>query len=188
MTPPAVAHFSKMTGPPTRCILACLLLLLLPVSVAAQNDERSVRAAFVFHLTKYVEWPNLKNELVIGFVGDGTMGETLRKVLDGKNSDGRTLRMLLSPSDEQLQQCDLLYVAYATRGKNRSVLSRLQGKNILTLGETDDFTRDGGMVGLVRDADQIQIQINLVATQSAGFKLSSRVLNLAVIVRSKDGN
>lgn len=187
MTLPAVAHSGKMTGPPTRCILACLLLLL-PVSLAAQHDERSVRAAFVFHLTKYVEWPNPKNELVIGFAGDGTMGETLRKVLDGKNSDGRTLRVLLSPSDEQLQQCDLLYVAYSTRQKTRDVLSRLQGKNILTLGETGDFARDGGMVGLVRDADQIQIQINLVATQSAGFKLSSRVLNLAVIVRSKDGN
>ena len=42
-------------------------------------------------------------------------------------------------------------------------------------------------MSLVRDADQIQIQINLVATQSAGLKLSSRVLNLAVIVRSKGG-
>ena len=63
MTLPAVAHSGKMTGPPTRCILACLLLLL-PVSLAAQHDERSVRAAFVFHLTKYVEWSNPKNELV----------------------------------------------------------------------------------------------------------------------------
>src|SRR5205814_2170488 len=63
MMVPAAAHSGKMTRPPIRCILACLLLLL-PVSSAAQHDERSVRAAFVFHLTKYVEWPNPKNELV----------------------------------------------------------------------------------------------------------------------------
>ncbi len=170
----------------SRHTLACLVLLL-PASLAAQHQESSVRAAFVFQLTKYVELPHPKNELLIGFAGDGDMGETLRRVLDGKDSDGKILRVVLSPSDEQMQQCDLLYLAYSSRQNNLSALRRLQGKNVLTLGETEDFVRDGGMVGLVRDADQIQIYINLLATQAAGFKLSSRVLNLAVIVRSKGG-
>jgi hypothetical protein len=57
----------------------------------------------------------------------------------------------------------------------------------LTVGESEDFIRDGGMVGLVRDADQIQIQVNLEATQAAGLRISSRLLSLAVVVRNKGG-
>ena len=38
------------------------------------------------------------------------------------------------------------------------------------------------MVGLVNTGDHIQIEVNLEAAQSAGIRISSRVLNLAVIV------
>lgn len=171
-----------------RLEIVCLCsLLLLAIPLHAQHDERAVRAAFVFHLTKYVEWPNPGNELMIGFVGEDRMGVTLQKVVDGKDSDGRTLRVVLSPTDEQLQQCSLVYFANAAQSKIRPALSKLKGRNILTVGENEEFARDGGMIGLVRDADEIQIRINLQAAQAAGLKISSRLLNLAVIVRSSGG-
>jgi predicted transcriptional regulator len=46
------------------------------------------------------------------------------------------------------------------------------------------------MVGLVNTGDRIQIEVNLEAAQSAGIRISSRVLNLAEIVRpaQKGGN
>jgi YfiR/HmsC-like len=148
---------------------ALSLLLFTPSPLHAQQGERSVRAAFVFHLTKYVEWSDPGDGLIIGFAGDDYMGETLRNLLDGKGSDGRKLRVVISPLENDLQKCNVVYLAYRARAKNRSVLSKLQGKNVLTVGETEDFVRDGGMVGLVRNADQIQIQVNLNAAQSAGL-------------------
>lgn len=168
--------------------VALFLLILLTAPVFAQHDERAVRAAFVFHLTKYVEWQQTGNEIVIGFVGEGGMAETLHKVVNGKSSDSRTVRVLILPSDEQLSQCNLVYIAYPSRGKVQATLNKLRAKNVLTVGENDEFVRDGGMVGLVRDADQIQIQVNLEATQAAGLKISSRLLSLAVVVRNKGGH
>src|SRR5438067_12155513 len=59
---------------------------------AAQGrDERAVRAAYVFNLTKYVEWPERSNELVIGFVGAGPMGNILQNMLAGKTSEWRSI-------------------------------------------------------------------------------------------------
>ena len=165
--------------------IVCLYwLLLLATPLHAQHDERAVRAAFVFHLTQYVEWPNPGNELIIGLVGEDRMAATLQKVVDGKESDGRILRVVVSPTEEQLQQCSLVYFANGAQPKVRATLSKLKARNILTVGENEEFARDGGMIGLVRDADQIQIRINLQAAQAAGLKISSRLLNLAVIVRS----
>ena len=171
----------------TRAILLGSLLLLAPLrlsSTAQVQDERAVRVAFVFNLTKYVEWPHPGNELVIGFVGEGTMGEMLEKMLAGKTSDSRTIRVLISPSDEQLEHCQVLYVAYASSRKIRLAVDKVHNKGILTVGDADSFAQDGGMVGLVRAHDQIQIQVNFAVTQEAQLKISSRLLSLSTIVHT----
>jgi YfiR/HmsC-like len=169
-------------------LLAVLLAPLLALPVWAQlHDEAAVRAAFVFNLTKYVEWPHPGNELVIGFVGDARMGEILQKVLSGKTSESRAIRVVLYPSAEELEQCNIVYIGYSAPEKVRPILEKLRNKNILSVGEDDRFASRGGMVGLVRAADQIHIQINLEAAQKSGLKISSRLLNLAAIVRTSGG-
>lgn len=157
---------------------------------AQSREDRSVRAAYVFNLIKYVEWPRRENELVIGFVGDAATGEVLETMLNGRTSDGRAVRVALSPSGAEMAQCSLLYVAQPDVKEMRKALERVEGTSVLTVGETDAFARAGGMVALVNSGDRIQIEVNLEAAQSAGIKISSRVLNLAVIVRPdpKGGN
>ena len=166
--------------------LACALILILqfvPLLSAQLQDERAVKAAFVFNLTKYVEWPHPSQELTIGFVGDGPMGETLQKVLDGKTSESRHIRVLQFPSDGQLQQCSILYIAQSSPNKIRAIVNKVRNKGVLTVGDSDSFARNGGMVGLVRAGEQVQIQVNLEATQESQLKISSRLLNLSTIVQ-----
>ncbi len=171
--------------------LSCWLCGLLAAGVfvpfvnAQVLDERAIKVAYVFNLTKYVEWPHRGNQIVIGFVGDGSMGEALEKMLAGKASDARMIRVVLSPQKEVLDQCDVLYVAYSAPNRVREVLEQLHSKSVLTVGDTESFPRDGGMIGLVRVGDQVQIQVNLEVVQGSGLKISSRVLNLATIVHSK---
>src|SRR6266496_2849927 len=168
---------------------ACLLLFALCMGLpyasyasAQAQDELAVRAAFVFNLTKYVDWPHGRSQLTIGFVGDGPMGEILKQTLDGKTSDARLIDVLLAPSDSALERCDLVYVAYSSSRKNREVIERLRNREVLTVGETDAFARDRGMIGLVKKGNQIQIQINLEAARVAGIKVSSRLMSIATQV------
>src|SRR3954464_4550616 len=85
---------------------ACALMaLVFPTVLRAQQDERSVRAAFLFNLTKYVSWPAPAPELKICVLGHGATGPALKGVVDGKMSDGRMIRVLLEPPDSGLHQC-----------------------------------------------------------------------------------
>jgi hypothetical protein len=152
---------------------------------AESRDDRSVRAAYVFNLIKYVEWPREKNELLIGFIGDPSTGEVLEAMLNGRTSDGRTIRVVLYPSEEELGRCSLLYVAQPDAKEVQKALGKVQGTRILTIGETDSFARAGGMVALVNTGDHIRIEVNLEAAGSAGIRISSRVLDLAVIVGAR---
>jgi hypothetical protein len=169
-----------------RCVWFLMLALQFsPVFggfLHAQQDERAVRAAFVFNLTKYVTWPQPRQRLVIGVVGQGNMGPVLKQVLEGKASDGRQITVLTNPSDVELRECDVLYVAESSAARIRSTLDRVTGRAILTVGESDQFAHSGGMVALVRSGDQIEIEVNLAAVRSRRLEMSSRLLNLAVLV------
>jgi len=164
------------------------LVLLFSIPCPAQfQDESAVRAAFVFNLTKYVEWPHPGDEIVIGFVGDEHMGETLRKTLAGKTVESRPIRVVLSPTDDELQHCHLLYITHSSSKTLHAALDKVRSKGVLTVGDTDSFTREGGIIGLVRSGEQIQIQVNLEMAQESQLKISSRLLNLATLVKSAPG-
>jgi hypothetical protein len=170
----------------TQLRLACALsviALLAPLACAQLAGEGAVKAAFVFNLTKYVEWPHPSQELIIGVNDDSSTAETLKKVLDGKNSDSRHIRILLLPSDAQLEECDILYLGHSSPKKWRAVLDRVHNKSILTVGDSGSFAQDGGIVGLVKTGDHVEIQVNLAAASEAHLKISSRLLNLATIVQ-----
>lgn len=161
---------------------------LFAVSVAAQQNEQAVRAAYVFNLTKYVSWPGTRDHIVIGVFGDGATALALKQVLDGKKSDGRPIRVILHSSDAQLTECDVLYVSGASPASLKSILNRTNGRPVLIVGDSDRFVRNGGMVGLVRTGDQIQIEVNLETLRNRGLDISSRLLRIAVIVSGDGGN
>lgn len=161
----------------------CVALLLGSSGLHAQSqNEYLLRAAYVFNLAKYIEWPQPGAEVKIGVIGEGPMGETLEKVLAQKTLGSRPIRVLLAPSDEVLETCDVVYVAQSAAKRHQAMLDHLKGHSILTIGETDAFAREGGVVGLVRVGDQLQIQINLEAARSSQLKVSSRLLNLPTVV------
>ena len=169
--------------------LACLglLILLTPKLLNAQQDERAVRAAFLFNLTKYVSWPSAREHLVIGVIGNGEIGTVLSRVLDGKVSDGRRISVVIHGAESELNECDVLYVAGASSAVIRPILSRSANRPILTVGDSDQFVRAGGMVALVRSGDQIDIEVNLGALRDRRLDMSSRLLKLAILVPSGGG-
>lgn len=151
-------------------------------SLPAQQDERSVRAAYVFNLTRYVSWPQPRTRLLIGVVGSGETGPVLKQLLDGKMSDGRRIAVTLHPAEPELHRCDVVYLSDPAAYDTRLLLRRLNSQGTLTVGETDGFVRSGGMVGLVRSGDQMQVEVDLAALHAAALDMSSRLLRLAILI------
>jgi len=179
-----------MTNRPARrwagcAAFACFLwaAILVPSPLSAQSrDERSVRAAYIFNLIPYINWPPDKHELLIGIVGSRATGEMMQKMLNGKTTESRSLRILLSPSNDELRGCSIVYFADSQKDNIPNLLGTLKNTEFLTVGDSDLFAQQGGMIGLVKDNDHIQIEVNLDATQRSGIRISSHILNLARIV------
>lgn len=163
-------------------ILSCIFLAD-GSELRAQQDQRAVRAAYLFNLSKYVSWPQDIRELKICSLADERTGLQLKQLLEGKTSDGRTVRVILDPSAAEQRQCAILYVDGIPPKRAAAVLQEIDKAPVLTVGDDMTFTHRGGMVGLVRAEDQIQLVVNRSALQSAGIHMSSRLLDLAILVK-----
>lgn len=164
--------------------VACVLALVGAASLvpAQTQDERAVRTAYVFQLTRYVEWPPETKQLTVGVLASRETSEFLQKILDGKTTDSRPLRVLVSPTDDDWPNCDILYMDDSQAKKTLAALNKRGTNNVLTVGESSAFLRDGGMVALVRTGDKVQIQLNLESARSSGLKLNPRLFDVARII------
>jgi len=163
-------------------ILAAVAGLLMQAQ-AQSRDERAVRVAYVYNLIQYVEWPSPGKDVTIAIAGNASTGDVMAQLLDGKSSNGQTIHVVRAGKNEDLQRYRIAYIADAPEGDVRRLLEKARGRDVLTLGETEEFVRAGGMVALVNTGDHIRLEVNLEAVQAAGIRISSRVLDLATIVR-----
>ena len=172
-----------------RALLLGLAVVATGLCPAQSRDERAVRAAYLFNLIRYVEWPAQQKELTVALVGDAATSDVIGQLLNGRTSEGQTIRVVQPASAEELQRCSVLYFSGASESDIRKTLEKVKDRSVLTVGENDAFAREGGMVALVNTGDHIRIEVNLEATQAGRIRISSRVLGLATIVHpaGKDG-
>ncbi len=172
------------------CGLALLGLLLLPArSVEPPLPEYQVKAAFLYNFAVLTEWPagtfvRDDTPVVIGVLGADPFGGLLEKTLAGKRLGERPLRVARYAKVAEIDHCHILFIGAEEAAKLPQILKELARRSILTVGETDNFARSGGMLQMSQRADStIGLRVNLAAVANAQLKLSSKLLRLAAIVR-----
>ncbi len=65
---------------------------------------------------------------------------------------------------------------------HREALKAFVAAGALTVGDSDDFIRTGGMVGLITVENKIRFEVNLATCRRAGLRISASLLRLAKTV------
>ena len=73
----------------------------------------------------------------------------------------------------------MLFLAAVQKKMNAAIVASVQQSSVLTVGESEHFAQEGGMIGFVLEDNKIRFEINLEAAQKANLKISSRLLALA---------
>lgn len=171
--------------------LAFLLLLVFggelgrAAAARAQGaNEYQVKAAFLFNFVKFIEWPaeafsDDGAPLVIGVVGQDPFGGYLDRAAGGKSVNGRQLLVRRFKWGEDLRACHVLFVCSSERKHLAQIIARLRGATVLTVGDMDQFTQQGGGIHFVTEASRMRFEINARAAAQARLKISSKLLALA---------
>ena len=164
--------------------LTTVLMLLLATPLAAQRISREyeVKAAFLYNFMKFVEWPtrSAAGPLVICVAGVNPFGRVLADTVLGESVNGRAIdaRVILEPDSA-------CHVVFTPRGANTGAyLKAARGQAVLTVGESEGFIQQGGIVRFFLEGGQVRFEINREAADRAGLRISSRLLQLARLTPS----
>lgn len=173
----------------------CMLLLIgLGSSVAAQQapgvafTEYQLKAAFLYNFSLFVEWPQEafvhdSTRFRIGVLGEDPFGTTLQRVIAGKKVHGKRLEVRHYRRVEQVRDCHLLYISRTERKNQGRILAYLKNSSVLTIGESENFLKAGGMIQLFNKSRRVRFNINPEVAKEAGLQMSSRLLSLAENLR-----
>ncbi|MDD5297222.1 MAG: YfiR family protein [Rhodocyclaceae bacterium] len=157
--------------------LVLAVLALAGNAMGAAVDEAQVKAAFVFNLVRYVDWPEGAlppgAPLTVCRAGSGALSAAL-SVLEGRQAGGRQIRVRSVEGDPA--GCQVLVLA---DGDGNGLLSRAQGRPILTIGEGWGFLEESGIVALVVLDGKLVFGANMDAARRANLRLSAQLLKLA---------
>lgn len=164
-----------------------LLLLLFPlpgfgaqVYTQVSPSEDDVRAAVLFHLTQFVEWPG-KSETEpyrICVAGNAPTGIALEHLVDGKSVRSHPISVQQIAGPTETRGCHVIFIAACARPRLQQYLTSLRDSDVLTVGEQPGFVDMGGMVQLLVEPTRVGLVVNLETIQRSRLTVSSKLLRL----------
>ena len=148
----------------------------------AVNKEYQIKAAFLYHFTKFVEWPAehlaADEPIVIAVLGKNPFGAELEKLVAGRVVNGRSIVVRLVGSETDLEAAHIVFVPAG----HEAQLTRIHD-GVLTVGESAAFMNDTGMIRFMLVDEKVRFEINQVASEQSGLRLSGQLLKLALAVK-----
>jgi hypothetical protein len=169
-------------------VLGLGLITWFPEPLHAQAaDEAHVKAAFLFNFAKFVSWPSQtfkspSDSFQICVLGPSVVGPALMEIAHDKTVDGRPLVVTTVSDSTAAAACQILFVSAVSSLKARPLLDEMRSKSVLTVGESVGFAATSGIVNFKMEDGRVRFEINPKAAEQAHLQISSRLLNLALIV------
>jgi hypothetical protein len=157
-------------------------------AVAQSIDEYQVKAAFLFNFAKFVEWPSRTfaspaDPISICVLGPNPFGHSLEDAVRGKSVDGHGFAVRQIGKMNQAAGCHILFFS----GPRKPVPEQ-PPPGVLLVGEWDGFAQSGGIIGFKIEDGKVRLEINVDEAEQRKLHISSKLLSLAHIVRTSQGD
>jgi len=174
-------------------LLGCLGWIVPATQTGAAEtslSEYQVKALFLVNFAKYVEWPatvfpGTNTPLIIGVTGENNFGSHLEKTIEGKTASGHPIHIIAVEKDEDFARCHILFVSASEKKHLGEILGKVKLLPVLTVGETDQFIAQGGVINFTKKEGKVRLQVDLEAARKAKLQLSSKLLSVADSVTGK---
>ncbi len=172
--------------------LLCLICvaIALPCTVRAeqaQPEEYEIKAAFVYNMLQFVEWPvgelSKHDNMTVCIFGKNPFGTSLDSI-ESKKVWERTLLLRKISQPQQIRQCQIIFISSSETKLLPFVLNTIKGLPILTIGDTEGFSEQGVIINFfLAENNKVRFEINKEASRMAGLKISSHLLRLSRITK-----
>ena len=162
-----------------------------PLRGQETSVEYRIKAAYLFNFAKFVEWPTTafaqtNSPIIVGVLGKDVFNGELERSVANKTINGQDLVVRQFEGGDEFKGCHILFISPSEKRRLPKILQHLKGTSILTVSDIEQFSEAGvgGMITFVRQQNTIKFEINLDVAERAGLKLSSKLLQVARVIRS----
>jgi YfiR/HmsC-like len=170
--------------------LAVAWVLVGALCLHAQQSsptEYEVKAAYLYNFGKFVEWPAkvtaASDFFSICVLGEDPFGSTFDATIAGESINGKKVVVKRITKPQDAVSCRILFISSSEEGRLQEILAALDKLSVLTVSDLSQFTRRGGMIRFVMEANRVRFEVNLTTAEHAGLTLSSQLLKVAISVR-----
>ncbi|MBI4829411.1 MAG: YfiR family protein [Nitrospinae bacterium] len=192
------AHTPRRFAANLTAMFAAVWTLTSGIPAAPQEGvfhEGHVKAAFLYKLTLYIEWPEQAfsapgDPVVIAVVGDDPFAAILEETVEGKVVRGRTfkVRRYAWPGDV-LPPSHIVFIGPAYGGDRLVEAARKvrgQVPHALVAADARGAGRQGATLFFTADEKKVGFSINVDQASRAGLTISSKLLRIAEIIREDE--
>ncbi len=149
--------------------------------------ENEVKSAYLYNFGKFVEWPakatSVGEFFPICVLGDDTFGSTLETTIARESISGKKVLVKRVPKPQDALSCRILFISSSQQSRLKEILAELDNTSVLTVSDMPGFTRRGGMIQFVVEANKVRFEVNLTSAERTGLTLSSQLLKVAIDVK-----
>jgi hypothetical protein len=164
-------------------------VLLGPSCLHAQRSspsEYEVKAAYLYDFGKFVAWPAkvaASDDFPICVLGQDPFGPTFDATIAGETINGKKVVVNRITKPQDALSCRILFISASEESQLKEILATIDKTSVLTVSDISQFTRRGGMIQFVTDANRVRFEVNVTTAERAGLTLSSQLLKVAINVR-----
>jgi hypothetical protein len=157
-------------------------------AVAQSVPEDSVKAAFLYRFTDYVEWPApalQSTQFTIAVLDDPGVAANLERILTGHPVKGRTARVKLIHHAKEATDAQIVFVGSGDGEAHQRLIAGLSGRAMLIVTDENRGLEEGGTVNFLLIDHKLRFEISLTAAARSGLKISSELLSVAARVEGR---
>ena len=167
-------------------IISIFLFLSLSASVAslAQETNYKIHAMFMYHFTRYIEWPENKTtgDFVIGVYGNSEITKELEATALTKKANGRPIVIKKLKSSSEASQCHIIFIASSQSNEVQALQQTLGNSPVLLVSEKPGLAKKGSGINFIISDDKLKFEINKSSIETKTLKVSGDLLKLGLIV------
>ena len=187
-----VARGARLAGVVLQLVIALCGAALVTRAAAADNDallERRVKAAFLYQFIPYVEWPlgrhsAVDTPIVIAVVGPESVVAELTTVIGGRTAKDRPIVVRRWREADLQGGVAIVYVRREESARLPAIARAAQATATLVVSEHESALSQGSMINFQIVEGRVRFDVALGAVESAGLRISSRLLAVARDVRT----
>ncbi len=185
----AVTVFSHCS---LRIVLAVVVGGIIPCFAQEIQEilpEYRVKARMLRLIASYTTWPpgSAANDhgkpFVLGVIGESPFEHHLDEQFRNEPYKTKIVQVRYLSEPDDISGLDMLFIVGSQARKLTTILQRVKGKPILTVGDTPGFARNGVMVNFYVEGKKVKFEVNLDATRAEQITISSHLLKFTRIVK-----